>query len=69
MKSIITEPANDSYPRLKENKDGNMVVLFISEKSGTVVWSSDKAQLGMTNQNWIPSAFRQTNKEITLSDD
>lgn len=73
MKSIIKngESATINYPCLKRTfwDDGSqMVVLFNSENTGVVVYStSNKWVVGEHNDTWAESQFHSFNDTIELS--
>lgn len=70
IKSNIKKVApNDSYPILKTN--GNVIILFISEGTGTVVQVDDKSEyiLGEFSEFWIEHEFAvlSSNMVVELS--
>lgn len=60
------------YPCLKVAETGpdtRFVVLFTSEYTGTVVFTTDRShhELGHHSHSWDPNAFKPYNGEITLT--
>lgn len=60
----------EKFPMLKISVSGDIVVLFNSETSGTVVWANSSAQrhqcIGYHSINWSSSEFKEFNSEVSL---
>lgn len=66
---VPTEPEIE-YPCLMEaENDSDLVVLFESEKKGTVMHPSHYHHLNEIRDDWVMESFRPFNGTIELSND
>tara|TARA_R110002096_G_scaffold368745_1_gene562003 strand:+ start:2824 stop:3048 length:225 start_codon:yes stop_codon:yes gene_type:complete len=60
----------EKFPMLKMSVSGDLVVLFSSKITGTVVWASSLAQrhqcMGYHSVNWSWSEFGGFDSEVSL---
>ena len=61
---------NPEYPFIGKWKYGNMIVLFISEKCGTILQSSaDNRPVGMHLTDFAMDVFKKYDAPITIIND
>tara|TARA_R110000822_G_scaffold27129_1_gene81256 strand:+ start:1063 stop:1287 length:225 start_codon:yes stop_codon:yes gene_type:complete len=67
--SIEVYQSKDFPKLMKSEKNGGYIVLFISNKVGTVVTHSDYNPLGTCRENWPMDIFEDYQGELTLKNE
>jgi len=66
-KEVISKEKEIEYPVLMKSKYSDFVILLVTPKVGTVVWSNDYSyEVGYWSSSWIKDSFDYYDGKILL---